>query len=77
MADQRWTFTAFSEYPEILDDNVLLDPLEENLNIPSVAIKVGYLQRTDIKVIGYKIYNGIIFRVIDSDKSHILGIEFA
>jgi len=67
----------FGESPKILDDDVLLNPLEENLYIPTVTIKIGDFQCADFKVIGYEINNGIIVRVIYSYESHILRIELA
>lgn len=65
----------FRKSPKGLDDNVLFNPLEENLYILTVAIKIGNLQCADFKIIGYEINNGVIVRVINSHESHIFGIE--
>lgn len=67
----------FGEAPKVLDDNVLLNPLEEKYNIPAVTIKICDFQCADFKIIGYEINNGIIARIIYSPESHILGIELA
>ena len=69
--------SIFGEPPKVLDDNVLLNPLEENLNIPAVAIKIYDFQCADLKIIGYEINNGIIVRIIYPYESHILRIEFS
>ena len=61
----------------VLDDNVLLNQLEENLNIPAVTIKICDFQCADFKIIGYEINNGITARIIYSYESHILRIELA
>ena len=43
---------VFGIAPQRLDDEVLLDPFEEDLDLPSVAVEVRHLQRTDVEVVG-------------------------
>lgn len=69
--------SIFRISPQSLYGNVLFNPLEEYLYIPSMAVQVGYFQGTDFKVIGYKVHNSVIVRVIDADKSHVFGIQLA
>ena len=38
--------------PHGLDDDVLLNPLEEYLYVPPVPVQIGYLQCTDVEVVG-------------------------
>lgn len=47
--------SIFGMPPKSLDDNVLLNPFEKYFNIPSMAVKVCYLQCADFKVIGYNV----------------------
>ena len=45
---------VFGIAPQRLDDDVLLDSLEEDLYLPSVAVDVRHLQRADVEVVGDK-----------------------
>ena len=69
--------SIFRISPQSLYGDVLFNPLEEDLYIPSMAVQVGYFQGTDFKVIGYKVHNSVIVRVINTDKSHVFGIQLA
>ena len=46
-------YSVLGKSPKSLDDNILFDPFEENLYIPAMSVEIGYLQGTDLKVVGY------------------------
>ena len=86
MAAQRWILTAFSEYPHrvftvmfclIHLKNTSISHRWRYIYIPSMAVQVGYFQGTDFKIVGYKVHNSVIVRVINADKSHVFGIQLA
>lgn len=52
----------FGVFPHSFDDNVLLNPLEENLNVPPVPVQVCDLQCTDVEVVGNE--NDFIFSIL-------------
>ena len=63
--------------PELLDLEVLLEPLEEQLYLPSVLVKVGNLLGCQIHRIGQEHELPVLLFVIVSDETQILGIVLA
>ena len=63
--------------PKRLDDDVLLYPLEENLYIPTVAVKICDFQRTDFEVVGDKCHFVASLHVVIDHHAYGLRVEFA
>ena len=80
MAVQRWILTAFSEYPHRVFTVMFCLIHLKNTSISHrwrYKLEVGYFQGTDFKVVGYKVHNSVIVRVINANKSHVFGIQLA
>lgn len=77
MAAQRWILTAFSEYPHRVFTVMFCLIHLKNTSISHRWRYRLYFQGTDFKVIGYKVHNSVIIRVINADKSHGFGIQLA
>ena len=55
--------------PKSFDRQFSLDPFEERLNLPAVAVDVGDNKRTKFEVVGYKGDNLILLGVIELYKT--------
>src|SRR6267143_1164351 len=62
---------------EILDAQVLLDPFEEQLDLPTAAIKLGDSQGWQAEVVGQKDESLIGLRVEITNTAQLFGIAFA
>ena len=60
--------------PELLDFEMLLHPLVEELNLPSVFIQVGDLKSRQMEGVGKESEVAILFVVMASDKPELFGI---
>lgn len=63
--------------PEFLNLEVLLEPLEEQLCLPSVLIEVGYLQGCQIHCIGQKHELPALLFIVKPYKTQVSGIVLA
>ena len=55
--------------PKCFDCQVSLDPFEERLNLPSVAVDVGDIKRAKFEVVGYEGDNLILLGIIELYKT--------
>ena len=63
--------------PELFDLEVLLEPLEEQLYLPSVLVEVGYLLGSQVHRIGQEHELSVLLFVIVSDETQVLRIVLA
>ena len=63
--------------PELLNLEVLLEPLEEQFNLPSVLVKVCYLLGRQVHRIGQEHELPVLLFVIVSDETQVLRIVLA
>ena len=42
---------------------------------PIMSVQGGYFRGTDLEVVGYKVYNIVIIRVVHAYETHIVGIK--
>ena len=63
--------------PELFDLEVLLEPLEEQLYLPSVLVEVGYLLGSQVHRIGQEHELPVLLFVIVSDETQTLRIVLA
>ena len=68
--------SVLSSAPEFLDFKVLLEPLEEQLYLPTVLIEVGNLQCGQFCGIGQEHKLSLLLLVIESHEPQILRIAF-
>ena len=71
-----YTDSVLSSAPEFLDIKVLLEPLEEQLYLPSVLIEVGNLQCGQFCCIGQEHELTALLLVIESHEPQMLRIAF-
>lgn len=64
----------FSRTPELLDLEMLLHPLVEEFNLPSVFVQIGDLKSRQVKGVGKESKVAILFVIMVSDKSKLFGI---
>lgn len=60
--------------PEFLNFEVLLEPLEEQLNLPSVLVEIGNFESSKMECIRPKCEVSILFVIVKSHKSKFLRI---
>ena len=60
--------------PELLNFDVLLEPLEEQLNLPSVLVEIGNFERSKMECICQKYEASILLVIVESHKSKLLRI---
>ena len=63
--------------PEFLNLEVLLEPLEEQLHLPSVLVKVSYLQGCQVHRIGQEQELSALLLIVESYKTQMFGIVLA
>ena len=63
-----------SRAPELLDLEMLLHPLVEELDLPSVFIQVGDLKSCQVESVGKEGEVAVLFVVMVSDKPELFGI---
>ena len=63
--------------PELLDFEVLLEPLEEQFYLPSVLVEVGYLLGRQVHRIGQEHELSVLFFIIESDEAQMFWIVLA
>ena len=59
---------------EFLDSQMLLDPFEEQLHLPSIFVERGDLQGRERHVVGQEDKRLARLRVFETDTSQVLGI---
>ena len=61
--------SVFIEGDELLDTQVLLDPFEEQFNLPTCLVIGGKVVRAADKIVGYDVedFTGVVF---DGDAAH-------
>lgn len=52
---------------ELLDAKMLLDPFEEQFDLPTVSIQLGNAQGGKVEVVGEKHKSLVVFRIEESD----------
>ena len=63
--------------PELFDLEVLLEPLEEQLYLPTVLVEVGYLLGCQVHRISQEHELTVLLLIVVSDESEIIGIVLA
>ena len=67
---------VLSSAPELLDFKMLLEPLEEQLYLPTILVEVGNLQCGQFCGIGQEHKLSLLLLVIESHEPQILRIAF-
>lgn len=62
--------------PEGFDGQVALDPFEERLNLPSVAVDVGNYKRSEFEVVGKEDDNLLFLSIIELNNAQVFRILF-
>ena len=70
------SYGVFGGAPELLDLEVLLEPFEEQLYLPTVFVKFRDLQRGQFHGIGQEHKLAALFLVIEPNESQMLRIAF-
>lgn len=59
---------------EGLDVKMLLDPLEEDLNLPSLPVEVSDSEGTEVKVVGHEPIDSPIPKVLIDNEPEVIGM---
>ena len=63
--------------PELLDLEVLFEPLEEQLYLPSILVEVGNLLGSQFHGIGQEHELTVLLLIVESDEAQMFGIVLA
>ena len=72
MAIQICVFTAFSFVQKRLDAQMLLDPFEEQLHLPTAFVELGDGQSRKLEIVGEEPEAFVVLFVIKNDVAQIL-----
>ncbi len=62
---------------EPLDPKMLVDPLEEQFDLPAATIQLRDGQRRQVEVVGEKAQMPVVFGIVEFDASQVLRIILA